>query len=63
MGVSTHLAQPTLETRFLGLAAPRQGGAVYPVSGIQTQSPGSWDVLCLWLARSSWSRQARERPC
>lgn len=45
MGVSTHLAQPPLETRVLGLAAPRQGSAACPVSDIQIQR--SWDELCL----------------
>lgn len=43
VGVSTHLAQTPPQTRVL---APRQGSAAYPVSDIQIQPPGSWDVLC-----------------
>lgn len=39
MGVSTHPAQSPLETRVLGLAAPRQGSAAYPVSDTQIQTP------------------------
>lgn len=44
MGVSTHLAQPSLETPLLGLAAPQAGQCCLP--RVRHPNPKPWELGC-----------------